>query len=165
MSRGCHADGVPRRVGYGAVVSSLTITKGRGARDCAPCVARQRRVVAAASSQRRAGSGERERDEDATLASSSRWPVPAARFMLSSLMTLHSISSKSCSQISLAKEPPSQGKPKKRSAAAVLTGEAALVVHLHSVVSPVGAILQRSPFVSSFLRSETGHSRPGRETT
>ena len=82
-----------------------------------------RRIGAA---HRRAGS--RAPGEDAAL-SLSRMDAPTCR-MRSSLITLHSYSSMSREQTSLAKEPQSHGQPKKRSSDAAWTGEVAALVHL-----------------------------------
>ena len=54
--------------------------------------------------------------------------------MRSSLITLHSYSSMSREQTSLAKEPQSHGQPKKRSSDAAWTGEVAALVHLDVVL-------------------------------
>ena len=96
-------------------------------------VARRRRRRGIKAAHRRAGS--RARGEDATLSLPSRMPSPTA-CRVSSLITLHSYVSKSRAQTSLANEPQSHGQPKKRSSDAALTGEVALVVHLHPVGMP-----------------------------
>ena len=82
-------------------------------------------------SHRRAGS--RARGEDAALSLPSRIPSPTA-CKVSSLITLHSYSSMSREQTSLAKEPQSHGQPKKRSSDAAWTGEVAALVHLDVVL-------------------------------
>ena len=86
-----------------------------------------RRIGAA---HRRAGS--RAPGDDATL-SPSRMDAPTC-CMRSSLITLHSYSSMSREQTSLAKEPQSHGQPKKRSSDAAWTGEVAALVHLDVVL-------------------------------
>ena len=120
---------------YGAVASSSYSHRGKGvcflATGGAPRVGRgggvSRRIGAA---HRRAGS--RAPGDDATL-SPSRMDAPTCR-MRSSLITLHSYSSMSREQTSLAKEPQSHGQPKKRSSDAAWTGEVAALVHLDVVL-------------------------------
>ena len=119
----------------GAVASSSYSHRGKGvcflATGGAPRVGRgggvSRRTGAA---HRRAGS--RAPGDDATL-SLSRMDAPTC-CMRSSLITLHSYSSMSREQTSLAKEPQSHGQPKKRSSDAAWTGEVAALVHLDVVL-------------------------------
>ena len=121
---------------YGAVASSSYSHRGKGvcflATGGAPRVwrgmRRLRRGIGAA--HRRAGS--RARGDDAAL-SLSRISAPTC-CMRSSLITLHSYSSMSREQTSLAKEPQSHGQPKKRSSDAAWTGEVAALVHLDVVL-------------------------------
>ena len=120
---------------YGPVASSSYSHRGKGvcflATGGAPRVWRgggvSRRIGAA---HRRAGS--RAPGDDATP-SPSRMDAPTC-CMRSSLITLHSYSSMSREQTSLAKEPQSHGQPKKRSSDAAWTGEVAALVHLDVVL-------------------------------
>lgn len=102
----------------------------RDGRRTARVARRRRRRRGINAAHRRAGS--RAPGDDATL-SLSRMDAPTC-CMRSSLITLHSYSSMSREQTSLAKEPQSHGQPKKRSSDAAWTGEVAALVHLDVVL-------------------------------